>query len=223
MSGLHHFGESEEMYLKTIAEMGGDHELVPITGVAERLGITTVSASEMVHRMQSHGMVEHTPYKGVQLTTAGRQRANIVIRRHRLWERFLTDELQLPWDRAHEYACRLEHASDEEVTEALAQRLGDPATCPHGNPIPSPEGEMPELRGEPLSTFQIGQAGMVVRIQNVNELLLAHVQDRGIRPGEPILIEEIAPFNGPLSVRVGGETQVLGREVASHIMVEAGE
>ena len=223
MKETHSFGESVEMYLKTIAELDIGEGPVPVTGVAERLNISTVSASEMIHRLQDQDLLEHTPYKGVHLTARGRRRANGVIRRHRLWEIFLTEVLGLPWDRSHEYACRLEHATDEEVTEALADYLGQPTTCPHGNPIPTEEGEMPLAEGVPLSELSIDQGGVLSRVQDVNSLLLAHLQERDIKPGMSIRILEIAPFNGPLTVEIGDEQHVLGRQVASHLIVKLQE
>ena len=135
--------ESVERYLKTIAELTIEQNTVPVTCVAERLGISAVSASEMVRRLQDRGLLEHTPYKGVLLTAQGHHRANDVIRRHRLWERFLADDLGVPWEHVHELSCQMEHATDNRVTEALADHLGHPTTCPHGNPIPSAEGRVP--------------------------------------------------------------------------------
>lgn len=219
MSIPHDFDQSEEMYLKVIAEYEDIEQPMPIPEVAERLGISTVSASQMVHRLQQKELLTHTPYKGVRLTELGQRKANGIIRRHRLWERFLTDTLGLPWDRAHEYACRLEHATDDEVTESLADFLGHPETCPHGNPIPDANGKVVALAGEPMSGLEKGAAGRIVRIRDVSPLLLAYLAEREVHPGSTFSIEEIAPFNGPQSVRVGETVHVLGREVADHIMV----
>jgi DtxR family Mn-dependent transcriptional regulator len=220
MGGMHRFGESEEMYLKTIAELGGASELVPITGISDKLGISTVSASEMVHRMQERGWVTHTPYKGVQLTESGARRANGVIRRHRLWERFLVDELNLPWDQAHEYACGLEHATDEALTNALGSYLGNPLTCPHGNPIPDPAGMVKEMPGKPLSKLAAGESGTIVRIADVSSALLGHLDGKRIDPGNELEVREVAPFNGPLTICINDHEVVIGREVAAHIFVD---
>lgn len=223
MSIPHDFDQSEEMYLKVIAEYEDVEQPMPIPELASRLGISTVSASQMIHRLQERTLVEHKPYKGVKLTDRGRQRANAIIRRHRLWECFLTDKLGLPWDRAHQYACRLEHATDDEVTETLAEYLNHPATCPHGNPIPDAEGEVADMVGEPMSTLEEGAAGRILRIRDASPLLLAYLAERDVQPGSSFLIEEIAPFNGPQSVRLGGSLHVLGKEVADHIMVQVGQ
>lgn len=223
MKHLHDFGESEEMYLKTIAELASEQDPVPVTWVAKRLGICTVSASEMIHRMEDRRLLEHTPYKGVRLTEEGCQRANNIIRRQRLWECFLTDKLAISWDHVHDLACRLEHATDEVVTEALAEYLDQPTTCPHGNPIPSTSGEMPSPQGIPLVDLASGEGGVIIRIHPVSAVLIRHLSSKGIEPGKEIEVKEIAPFDGPQSILVDDEMHVLGREVAAHIIIRPNE
>ena len=213
------FSESVEMYLKTVSELANGSQLVPISGLAERLGVSTVSATEMVHRLKDQGLLDHLPYKGVSLTENGHRRACRVIRRHRLWECFLVDELKLPWEKVHDYACRLEHATDTAVTESLAVFLDNPTSCPHGNPIPSAEGDMPVITDVPISEMKPGDRGIIARIHPESILLLDYLAGRGIRPGQPIQFEEIAPFNGPLMVKIGSETHALGQEIAAHIFV----
>jgi len=215
------FGESVEMYLKTIAELANLREFVPITGIAERLGIATVSASEMIHRLQDHGLLNHTPYKGVQLTKRGAHKANMVIRNHRLWEIFLVDKLGFTWESVHEHACRLEHAVSDEVVEALDRFLEYPETCPHGNPIPDAKGKMPRLPGKQLLNFDVGESGVVLRIlpNEDYDVLCNYLAARDIKPGVRLTIEEIAPFEGPISVRLGAQVHALGRNIAQQIVV----
>lgn len=210
---------SAEMYLKTICELE-DGERVAISLVAERLEVSAVSANEMVKRLVEGGLVTHVLYKGVALTEEGRQRALQVIRRHRLWEHFLVEQLGLPWEIVHEQACRLEHASDDRLTEALAAYLGDPASCPHGNPIPDPDGELPRSPTTPLSHMAVGERGRIVSILQEDAELLDYLAQHDILPDQIVEIESIAPFNGPLTVRVGERSRVLGREAGEHVLVE---
>ena len=214
-------GESVEMYLKTIAELANLREFVPITSIAERLGISTVSASEMIHRLQDHGLLLHTPYKGVQLTNRGEYKANNVIRNHRLWEIFLVDKLGFTWESVHEHACRLEHAVSDEVVKALDRYLEYPKICPHGNPIPDAEGTMPGMTGEQLLNIGVGESGVILRILPNDEydVLCTYLAARGIKPGEKLTVEEIAPFDGPISVRLGEQVHALGRNIARQIVV----
>ncbi|MCJ7569239.1 MAG: metal-dependent transcriptional regulator [Anaerolineales bacterium] len=220
MKELHEFAESEEMYLKTIAEISRHGNLVPVTNIAERLRISTVSASEMVHRLQDRGLLEHTPYKGVRLTADGWDRADGILRRHRLWECFLVEHLELPWKRVHSFACQLEHVSEDALTDALDKYLGLPSFCPHGNPIPNSQ-EVTEVKvASPLSDLDVGQDGVVLCIREEDGEILEYLDARAVRPGSRVRIEEIAPYDGPRSILVDGEKQVLGRKVAEHILIE---
>ncbi|MCP5099844.1 MAG: metal-dependent transcriptional regulator [Chloroflexi bacterium] len=221
------FNESTEMYIKTVRELAAGVEFVPISALAERLGVSTVSATEMIHRLQDAGLIDHTPYKGVTLTETGNKHASLVIRSHRLWERFLVDHLHLPWEQVHDYACQLEHATDTAVTEALSTFLGHPATCPHGNPIPDANGNRPTQTYIPLNDMKPGDKGHIVRIHPESLLLLEYLENRNIKPGQPIELVEIAPFNGPLMMKIGAETHTLGtnihalgQEIAAHIFAE---
>lgn len=214
--------ESTEMYLKAIAELAYERDQVPVTSIADKLGISTVSASEMIHRLQEQQLLEHTPYKGVRLTTLGTRKAHRVIRRQRLWERFLVDELGIPWELANRFACRLEHGTEPEVADALANYLGNPETCPHGNPIPSAEGEMMELKGVPLTDLEVGDKGMILRIypEGENETLCSYLAEHGIVPGKSLIVEKIEPLEGPLTIRVEAREHALGRKAATFILVE---
>lgn len=222
MKKSHSFNESAEMYLKAIAELADEREPVPVTSIANRLRISTVSASEMIHRLQDRALLNHIPYKGVCLTEEGRRRANGVIRRHRLWECFLTHELEITWEKVHEYACRLEHVTGKEVTEALADYLGNPETCPHGNPIPSADGEMPSLGGIPLSDLEAGETGAIlcIRLKGDYEMICNYLAERRLKPGSVIEVEEVSPVNGPISIRANEKTHVLRRGIASRILVD---
>lgn len=214
------FNESIEMYVKTMGELAPGGDDVAISALARRLGVSTVSATEMVHRLEDQGLVAHTPYKGVRLTDEGRDFATRVKRSHQMWERFLVDRLGLPWEQVHDLACRLEHATDDVVTEALAAYLGHPETCPHGNAIPSADGQVHEPGWEPLDALAAGERGTVRAVHPESNVLLEHLARYDLKPGQPFRVVEIAPFNGPYLLAVGEETHPVGREVASHIYVE---
>lgn len=213
------FNESTEMYLKTVRELANGEGLVPISALAKQLGVSAVSATEMVHRLQEQGYVEHQPYKGIQLTEKGSRQAAQVVRSHQLWECLLVDKLKMSWVDAHDHACRLEHATDEAVTLALDAFLGHPQRCPHGNPIPRSDGLAPVRAMAPLSNLQVGEAAVVEAIFPEHNELLAYVEELGLRPGREVVLEEIAPFGGPLMVRVAGKLVPLGKEAALHVLV----
>jgi DtxR family Mn-dependent transcriptional regulator len=212
--------ESIEMYLKSISELEIIESPVAISQVAQRLGVSSPSTIEMVKRLAEQGLVTHTPYKGVELTRKGQKRANNILRRHRLWERFLADSLGLAWESVHDFACRLEHATAPEVTEALAEFLGHPSTCPHGNPIPDSAGNVVEEATTALSNLQVGQTAQVIKIAYEETILLDYLAKRAIFPETILTLEDIAPYQGPLTVRFQDRTEALGREIASRIFVK---
>jgi len=213
--------ETVEMYLKSIAELEQISTPVPISLLAQRLGVSSPSVLEMVKRLAEQELVTHTPYKGVTLTHKGRTRAMIVLRRHRLWERFLVDSLHLPWEAVHDYACQLEHATAPAVADALARFLEHPTACPHGNPIPTPEGKVSVLEAVPLITMQVGQSARLVKVSYEEAVLLEYLVRRGFTPGATLTLEDVAPYQGPLLVRVDGfdHPAALGREIASRVFV----
>ncbi len=210
------FNESAEMYLKTVSELAGPDALAPISTLADRLGVSAVSATEMVHRLQEHGLVAHQPYRGVGLTESGQQLAAEVVRRHRLWECFLFERLGLPWDQVHDYACRLEHATVPAVTEALDVYLGRPSTCPHGNPILATTAATTD---QPLGDLSVGSIAVIVRVYPETDCLLTYLVELDLLPGRQVTLREIAPFQGPLVLLTAAGVRHVGREAAAHIYV----
>jgi DtxR family Mn-dependent transcriptional regulator len=212
--------ESVEMYLKTVAELGGEHNPVPIGRVAGRLGISPVSASEMMKRLGDQGYIKHLPYKGVRLTSDGRQLANSVIRRQRLWECFLVDQLEIDWAKAYELACSLEHATASQVTHALSNFLHNPERCPHGNPIPDEGGETSILKSRPLTKLQLGEGGCIQAIEPENSDILAYFAERNLQPGTDVSVIASAPLDGPLTLLVNEQEIVIGVNLAERILVD---
>ena len=211
--------ESTEMYLKAMAELGAG-DVVAVGQLAGRLGVTNVSANEMVHRLTDQGLVSHTPYKGVALTQSGQNAACNVLRRQRLWECFLYQYLHIEWAKLYELACALEHATAPEVTEALAKFLGDPKFCPRGNPIPTAEGLITPLNGILLRDAPIGSTVRVLAVSATETVLLRYLQEREILPGRELSVVEAAPMQGPLTLRVQGREVALGLLLAEFVIVE---
>lgn len=211
--------ESTEMYLKAMVEIS-DRDVVAIGRLAERLGVTPVSANEMVRKLGEQGLVSHTPYKGVNLTKKGREVACNVLRRQRLWECFLYDHLKIEWAQVYEFACALEHATAPEVTEALAGFLGNPKTCPRGNPIPAVDGSFKPLDAIPLSEVKLGQSAQIVAVNATVTDVLKYLQEKNILPGSELVVVEVAPMNGPLTLRIGSKDVALGLSMAEFVLVK---
>lgn len=214
----YHLSESMEMYLKAMLEMS-DRETATVARLAEHLGVTPVSANEMVRKLGEHGLVNHTPYKGVALTEKGREVACSVMRRQRLWEVFLYDHLKIEWAKIYELACSLEHATAPEVTDALAAFLGNPKVCPRGNPIPDSDGCFKPVNGIPLSEAAVGDNLRVVAVNATATDVLKYLQSRNILPGSEIVVLDIAPLQGPLTIGVDGKETALGLQAADFVLV----
>jgi len=211
--------ESIEMYLKAIAELGGDRELVPISQLSKRLGFSVVSANEMVKRLMDQGLIDREMYRGVRLTGEGRHVANRVIRRQRLWECFLVERLGIDSSRAFDMACELEHATSEELDRALDRFLGTPSSCPHGNPIPRDDGTVSGEVGVALSTIAAGGKVRVASLAPSSSTIISYLEERGIRPGVAVEVTELAPLDGTLTLMVEGEEVIVGRSLAELAMV----
>jgi DtxR family Mn-dependent transcriptional regulator len=193
---------------------------VSTNALAERLGVTPGSASGMVKRLHEMGLVTHVPYKGVQLTPAGARLALEVLRHHRLLELYLAEALGVPWDRVHQEAEVLEHVLSEELEELIAAKLGDPTVDPHGDPIPTRDLEMPERQTVALQSLEAGQAGTFVRVSDSDSEMLRYLSKRGISPGDAFSVVEKQPFDGPLFLRFGDDTHVVGGALARAMRVE---
>jgi DtxR family transcriptional regulator, Mn-dependent transcriptional regulator len=209
-------------YLKAVYELEhGEEGRATTTQLAERLGVAPASATTMVKKLASLGLLEHEPYHGVVLTQSGRAAALEVIRHHRLIERFLVDILGVPWDAVHDEAERWEHVLSEEMEERIDAALGFPRSDPHGAPIPTEDGMIRSTDGRPLTELQPGDRGVVAEVADEDGPLLRYLGDVGLYPGTEVEVVAAEPFGGPLTVRVGGVEHALGREAISQVLVEA--
>ncbi len=211
--------ESREEYLEAIFKLTQQPGGATISHVAEELGLAAPSVSQMVARLAGEGLVERDAASRIVLTAEGRREALRLVRRHRLSERFLTDYLDLPWDQVHDEACKFEHVLSDEVEERLAAHLGNPQTCPHGRAIPSVDGELPDEKARPLAELAAGQKSTISFVSDERPELLRYLSSLGLLPQTAVSVEDVAPFGGPLLVRVGRARYALGREVAGKIFV----
>jgi DtxR family transcriptional regulator, Mn-dependent transcriptional regulator len=210
---------SIEDYAKAIYALEGDGA-VATNAIADRLGVTPASASGMVRRLGELGLVTHEPYRGVELTDAGRRVALEVLRHHRLLELYLAESLDVPWDRVHDEAEVLEHHISEELEEAIAAKLGNPTRDPHGDPIPTRELVIEETPSRSLAVLLPGEHGVFVRISDQRPDMLRYLAELGIRPGDACEVVERQPFGGPVFVRFGEAVHPLGGDLALAMLVE---
>jgi DtxR family Mn-dependent transcriptional regulator len=219
---------AEEDYLKQIYLEQEEKGYATTQALATRLGVKPASVTAMIKRLAedpSGPYVRHTPYHGVELTESGRAVALETLRHHRLLELFLSKELDVPWDRVHDEAERLEHVLSEDLEERIAARLGEPAFDPHGDPIPTRELTLPRRDMIRLVEMTPGSSGVVARIEQQDQPALQYLETLGLMPGATVTVEAVAPYGGVVTVRVRpitaskAATHTLGRELAGHILV----
>ena len=212
--------EGAENYAKAIYHLQGrSKDPVHTNDVAERLGVTSASASAMLKRLSDEGLVDYEPYHGARLTANGEQVALETIRHHRLIELFLAEVLGMPWDRVHEEAEVLEHHISEELEELIAAKLGQPVLDPHGDPIPDRDLAISRDDSVRLSELEPGERGIFARVSDSDASMLRYLAEREIQPGDRLRVRSREPFGGPLIVEIAGRKHPLGTQLADSIRV----
>jgi DtxR family transcriptional regulator, Mn-dependent transcriptional regulator len=212
------FSPEIEDYLKVIYLLLERTGEATTNGIARELSVKPASVTGMVKKLARLKLVRHSPYRGVTLTEAGRRVALHVLRHHRLLELFLVQELGFSWDEVHEEADRLEHVISESFEEKLADRLGNPAVDPHGDPIPSREGVVAPAGGRTLLDLQDGESALIKRVGGQSSLL-KHAGEMGLRPRVRIKLIQAEPYGGSLQVLVGDAERRIGPEMARNVYV----
>ena len=186
--------------------------------LAEKLGVSPGTVTATIKRLADRELVDHRPYRGVELTLAGRRLAVAAIRRHRIVERFLADMLGYAWNEADRLAPTFEHALPQEVEDRLFVALDRPATCPHGFPIPAPfVAEIPAT--PPLYDLEPGDVAVVAVPGATDPAVVAFLDTLGLLPGVAVEVREKHPFDGPLVLRVDGHDRTVGEKVARQVFV----
>jgi DtxR family transcriptional regulator, Mn-dependent transcriptional regulator len=212
-----------EEYLEALFHLQEEGKAISTKALAEKLSLKPASVSEMVKKLAAQRLVKHKPYRGVTLTKNGHKAAASLVRRHRLSERFLADMLGVPWDELHDEACKFEHVISDKVEEKLLEALGNPDTCPHGNPIPTADGEIAVETARSLVELTASATGKISKITNESPEFLQYLADLGLMPDVDVVVEEVAPFGGPIIVKAHGAKYALGRQVAEHIYIKLGD
>src|SRR5579864_1524904 len=213
------FTRAQEDYLKALYQLHGDQRPVPTRELAQRLGISSPSVSEMVTRLSAQGLVEHDKYRGQQLTREGRKVALELVRHHRLLEMFLVQVLGYSWDEVHDEAERLEHVISERMEARIFELLGRPELDPHGHAIPSLAGKVRALSDRPLSECRAGETLVVQGVSDDDPGRLRELERRGLLPGIRIEIVAESRFEGPIDVRVKGRRDSLPLGLARALFV----
>jgi len=208
---------SVEDYLKAIYQLSPEGRPASTSEIAHLLALSPPSVTGMVKRLSEHGLLEHVPYRGVQLTDEGRRAALRMVRRHRLIEAYLVEFLGYSWDTVHEEAERLEHAVSDTMVERMATALGNPIVDPHGDPIPAADGSIHEAACTALSDIPVGEMVEIHRVHESQPERLRYIASLGLRPGVRVKVLDRQPFDDLVTIEVRGQRHVIGRELG-HVL-----
>jgi DtxR family Mn-dependent transcriptional regulator len=208
---------SVEDYLKAIYQLSPEGRPASTSEIAHLLALSAPSVTGMVKRLSENGLLEHIPYRGVQLTEEGKRAALRMVRRHRLIEAYLVEFLGYSWDTVHAEAERLEHAVSDIMIERMAVALGNPSVDPHGDPIPDEDGLIQELACSALSDVAVGSTVEVHRVYENEPERLRYIGSLGLRPGVRVTVVDRQPFDELVTVEVDGVQHVIGRELG-HVL-----
>src|SRR5216117_383960 len=213
---------SVEDYLKSVFHLTSQGGFATTSDIAEMLEVAPPSVSGMMKRLSETGLIEHVPYRGVQLTPQGRRAALQMIRRHRILESYLTSKLGYDWGDVHVEAERLEHAVSDELIERMASALGQPQYDPHGDPIPTAAGDIEEAELVALADARVGTKLELRQVGTQDAARLRYFAEQGLIPGVLLTVSDRQPFNGPTTIALvpSGDPRVVGRELAQLLLCQ---
>jgi DtxR family transcriptional regulator, Mn-dependent transcriptional regulator len=206
-------------YLAEIYRLQEDEPTVSTTSLADRLNVSAPAVPRMLKRLKSAGFVKHVPYQGVALTELGREEALKELRRHRILEVFLVKIMGFTWDEAHEHSDDLGQGLNDVLTQRMAEMSHFPTRCPHGEPIPDEEGNLPPINDICIMNLSVGHKGVVSRVRTHDLEKLRYFATLNLVPGTEFEIVGRAPFNGPMRLRIGRDEIVIGAELTQSLWV----
>jgi DtxR family Mn-dependent transcriptional regulator len=207
-------------YAAGIFRLQEDRPYVTLSELADNVDSSLQAVSRMIGRLKESGFLEHEPYRGVRLTGSGVQIALPALRRHRLAEVFLVKIMGFGWHEVHDYSDRFELGIDQKLEDRIFELAGRPERCPHGEPIPSKDGVMPEVNDASLVEKPTGQDYLVSRVRIHDEEKLRYMGELGLYPGTRFTLISFSPFNGPVRIKINHVEVVLSYELASRLFVE---
>ncbi|MBO6536710.1 MAG: metal-dependent transcriptional regulator [Balneolaceae bacterium] len=209
--------QSVEDYLKVIYVLESEGSGATTNNIAEMMEVSSASVTNMLKRLAGLNLIEHKSYKGAKLTEAGRKIALEILRHHRLLELYLQEIMGYSWDEVHDEAEKLEHHISEQFEDKIAELLNHPTHDPHGDPIPSKDGVMPEMASLSLSEAETDEQYVIGRVKDQDPELLRYLEKIGVLPGAKIKLLEKAPFDGPIRVILEEEEKTIGYNIAEQI------
>jgi DtxR family Mn-dependent transcriptional regulator len=207
-------------YLKVIYKISETGQIASTNAIAARLRVSQPSVTGMLKKLAEIKLISYTPYQGVKLTAPGRKIALEIIRHHRLLELYLAKAMGYSWDKVHQEAEKLEHFISEEFEQKMAEILGEPTSDPHGAPIPAKNGKIQKRNLSVLSSVKTGEKVTIKQVSDRDPEKLRYLAQIGILPDIVVVVSKKAPFEGPISVKIGKKQHHLGRALTDQIFVE---
>ena len=212
---------SEENYIKIIFHLGGNTStLISTNAISEQMETKPSSVTDMSKKLAEKGLVNYKRYQGVSLTDLGVKVALSIIRKHRLWEVFLVEKLDFTWDEVHEVAEQLEHIKSEKLIDQIDALLGYPKYDPHGDPIPSKDGEFLELDKQLLSDMPKKSSGVCVGVKDTSPTFLKFLDKNQIALGNTIQVLDIEEFDQSLTIKINNKELNISHQIAANLYVK---
>ncbi|MBO6622818.1 MAG: metal-dependent transcriptional regulator [Balneola sp.] len=211
--------QSVEDYLKAIYLLEIDGVVATTNNIAESLSVSSASVTNMFKKLAKLQLINHKSYRGAELTKAGEKIALEVIRHHRLLELYLKEMMGYSWDQVHDEAEKLEHHISEQFEDKIAELLNDPTHDPHGDPIPSKEGVVPEMASLAITDAEENESYIIGRVRDQDPELLRFLEKSGIIPGVKVTILEKTPFDGPVKIKLEDKETTIGNSVAKDVFL----
>ena len=212
---------TEENYLKAIFSLSNyNDERVSTNAISEEMGTSAASVSDMLKKLLDKGYVKYEKYKGVTLSSKGVKKATNVLRKHRLWETFLVENLEFNWSEVHDIAEELEHIKSNKLINRLEKFLGYPKFDPHGDPIPSENGKFPNTNTISLDKVNIGTNGNVMGVSIDDKLFLDYLTKLNIQIGSRVHVLNKNDFDQSLTIKINNKTYQISHDVSKNILIK---
>lgn len=212
--------KSLEDYLKNIYSIRNSQGKVTTSILAERLNISSAAVSDMISKLSKSGYIKNIPYKGFELTKKGSAIAINLVRKHRIWEVFLVEQLNYTWENVHNEAENLEHASSDDLISKLEKFLGYPKFDPHGHPIPDTEGKIQEIKTIPASNLNTGDSAVIKQVSDESSEVLVYLSKVGLKLNDEIRVIDKINFDNSIQIHFRAGNIFLSEKLADNIFVK---
>ena len=212
--------QSEEDYLKALYHLEMDFNAVSTNSIADYLDMKPSSVTDMLKKLAEKKFINYQKYKGTSLTKKGKLIALSIIRKHRLWETFLVEKLGFGWDQVHTIAEQLEHIKSDELIENLDNFLGNPKYDPHGDPIPSKDGNIEKMNQKLLVELKPSQKGIITGVKKGTASLLNYLDKEKVKLGDSIRVIEILEFDGTYIVEINERKLTFSEKICQNLLLE---